>query len=93
MTTILEAKNLTKIYPMGDAQIVALNDVSFSVEAGDFVAITGTSGSGKSTLMHLIGCLDTPTSGSYTIDGIESGNTSQDQRATIRNKKIGFIFQ
>ena len=93
MKTILEAKNLTKIYPMGDAQIVALNDVSFSFAAGDFVAITGTSGSGKSTLMHLIGCLDTPTSGSYTIDGIESGNASQDQRATIRNKKIGFIFQ
>lgn len=93
MKNILEAKNLTKNYTMGDAQIIALNNVSFSIEAGDFVAITGTSGSGKSTLMHLIGCLDTPTDGSCTIDGLETGKASRDQLATLRNKKIGFVFQ
>ena len=93
MKNILEAKNLTKNYPMGDTQIIALNNVSFSIEDGDFVAITGTSGSGKSTLMHLIGCLDTPTDGSCIIDGLESGIASRDQLATLRNKKIGFVFQ
>lgn len=93
MKTILEANKLTKTYIMGDSQLIALEEVSFSIDEGDFVAITGTSGSGKSTLMHLMGCLDTPTSGTYTIDGMNSSQASRDELAIIRNKKIGFVFQ
>jgi putative ABC transport system ATP-binding protein len=93
MKTILEATNLTKKYLMGDTELNALNNVSFSIDEGDFVAITGTSGSGKSTLMHLIGCLDTPTSGTFMIDGLDSSKASRDELAIIRNKKIGFVFQ
>lgn len=93
MKTILEANNLTRTYIMGDSSLVALKEVSFSIDQGDFVAITGTSGSGKSTLMHLIGCLDRPTAGTYVIDGMDSSTASRDELAVIRNKKIGFVFQ
>jgi len=92
MATI-EAKNLVKTYKMGDTKVFALKDVNLEIETGEFVAITGSSGSGKSTLMHLLGCLDTPTSGDYFIDSKNIANMSKNELAKIRNKKIGFVFQ
>lgn len=89
----LEAKNLVKIFTMGETSVTALKDVSISIEAGEFVAITGQSGSGKSTLMNLLGCLDVPTSGEYFIDGENVAHMRRDQLATVRNQKIGFVFQ
>ncbi len=90
---LLEAKNLVKKYIMGEAEVVALKGIDLSIDAGEFVAITGYSGSGKSTLMHLLGCLDTPTSGTYLIDGINVSHATRDELAHIRNQKIGFVFQ
>lgn len=90
---LLEAKNLVKRYIMGDSDVFALKGVNLAVNAGDFVAITGQSGSGKSTLMHVLGCLDTPTSGNYVLDGIDVSQASTDDLACVRNQKIGFIFQ
>jgi putative ABC transport system ATP-binding protein len=89
----IEIKNLIKIFHMGETKVAALNDVSLDVTKGEFVAIIGPSGSGKSTLMNLIGCLDTPTSGEYLIDGENVAHMERDDLAKIRNKKIGFIFQ
>jgi putative ABC transport system ATP-binding protein len=89
----IEAKNIVKIYQMGDTKLAALNGASVSIDRGEFVAITGQSGSGKSTLMHLIGCLDKPTEGEFFIDGINTCNANSDELARIRNKKIGFVFQ
>ena len=90
---IIQTKNLTKIYKTGVVETVALLDVSFQINEGEFVAIMGPSGSGKSTLMHILGALDKPTSGEYVLDGERVEKLSDDKLAEIRNKKIGFIFQ
>jgi putative ABC transport system ATP-binding protein len=90
---IIEAKHLTKIYQMDSVETVAVDDVSFTINKGEFVAIMGPSGSGKSTLMHILGALDLPTSGTYVLDGENVENLTDDQLADIRNRKIGFIFQ
>lgn len=90
---MIDVSHLSKIYKMDTVQTVALDDVSFSIDKGEFVAIMGPSGSGKSTLMHILGALDTPTSGKYILDGENVGQLSKDQLAEIRNKKIGFVFQ
>ena len=89
----LYADNLKKTYIMGDNRLEALKGISFEVRSGEFIAITGTSGSGKSTLMHLLGCLDIPTSGDYFIDGENVATMNRNELAIIRNQKIGFIFQ
>lgn len=90
---LIECKNLTKIYINGDVETVALKSVSFGIEKGEFVAIIGPSGSGKSTLMHIIGALDTPTSGEYTLDGARVSELDDDELSKIRREKIGFVFQ
>jgi len=90
---IIEIKNLSKIYKTDVLETVALSNVSFEVQRGEFVAIMGPSGSGKSTLMHIIGALDKQTSGDYFLDGQNVANLNDDQLADIRNHKIGFIFQ
>lgn len=90
---IIIAKNLSKIYKTDVLETVALDDVSFQINEGEFVAIMGPSGSGKSTLMHILGALDKPTSGQYILDGKNVENLSDDELSEIRNKKIGFIFQ
>ncbi len=93
MAAVIEIKDIKKIYHMGDIQVPALDGVSLQVNLGEMVAITGPSGSGKSTLMNIIGCLDTPTSGTYILDGVNVSQMSDDEQANIRNKKIGFVFQ
>ena len=90
---MIECKGITKIYQNGEIETVALKDISFVIKTGEFVAIMGPSGSGKSTLMHIIGCLDTPTEGSYILGGHDVSKLSDDELADIRNKKIGFVFQ
>ncbi len=90
---LLQTKNVTKVYQLGDIKVRALRGVSLGVERGDFVAIMGPSGSGKSTLMHIMGALDTPTTGSYFLDGEDVSKLSDDQLSEIRNQKIGFVFQ
>lgn len=90
---IIEIKDMYKIYKMGDNEVRALNGVNLQIKPHEFVAIIGPSGSGKSTLMNMIGCLDTPTSGEYYIDGHEVSTLGEDEQASIRNKEIGFIFQ
>ncbi len=90
---MIQISNMSKIYRMGYNEVYALNNISIKIEKNEFVAIIGPSGSGKSTLMNMLGCLDTPTSGTYTLDGHEVSKLSDDELAEIRNKKIGFIFQ
>lgn len=91
--TILQVKNISKVYQMDGVSISALQDISLEIKKGEFVALVGPSGSGKSTLMHLIGALDTPTSGKILIDGKDISNLSETELAQIRNQKIGFVFQ
>ena len=90
---MIEVKNITKTYGTGDAAFQALKGVTFTINDGEFVAIMGPSGSGKSTLMHILGCLDTPTSGTYFLDGKDVSTMKDDQLADIRKDKVGFVFQ
>jgi putative ABC transport system ATP-binding protein len=90
---MIDCKNLTKIYRNGDVETAALNNVSFHISEGEFVSIIGPSGSGKSTLMHILGALDTPTSGEYFLDGREVSKLPDDELSNLRKNKIGFVFQ
>lgn len=90
---IITVKDISKIYHTGDIKTIALDKVSFTIDKGEFVAIMGPSGSGKSTMMHILGALDTPTSGSYVLNGQEVSTLDDDKLAEIRNQQIGFIFQ
>ena len=90
---LIEITNLTKVYGTGNVAVHALRGVNMTVEQGEFVAIMGSSGSGKSTLMNILGCLDRPTSGTYILDGEDVSRMSKNQLASVRNKKIGFVFQ
>lgn len=91
--SMIECRNVSKVYQIGDVETIALQGVSFSIADGEFVAIMGPSGSGKSTLMHILGALDTPTSGAYLLDGHDVSTLSEDELADIRKNKIGFVFQ
>src|SRR5688572_22713160 len=91
--TMIHVSELRKTYRMGDMEVHALQGVTFEIKRGEFVAIMGPSGSGKSTMMNVIGCLDIPSSGSYTIDGTEVAQLSEADLATIRARKLGFVFQ
>jgi putative ABC transport system ATP-binding protein len=91
--TLIETHKLAKLYDVGDEGIHALEDVSVKINKGEFVAIMGPSGSGKSTFMNIVGCLDQPTAGEYLLDGQKISGLSRDELATIRNQKIGFVFQ
>lgn len=90
---MIEVRDLIKIYRLGSVEVPALQGVSFRIERGEVVAIMGASGSGKSTLMNILGCLDLPTGGDYLLDGKSISGMSEDELATIRNQKIGFVFQ
>lgn len=91
--SLVEVKNMYKIYNPGENEVRAIDGISLTIEKGEFVAIIGQSGSGKSTLMNMLGLLDIPTSGTYLLDGIDTANMTDDELSEIRNKEIGFIFQ
>jgi putative ABC transport system ATP-binding protein len=93
MATVIAVRNLVKTYVVGEVEVKALRGVNLEVQKGEFLAVTGPSGSGKSTLMHIIGCLDRPSSGQYILDGQDVSTMSKDALAAVRNKKIGFVFQ
>jgi putative ABC transport system ATP-binding protein len=93
MDWVIEARDLKKTYKMGEIEVHALNGVSFTIARGEVVSIMGPSGSGKSTMMNTLGCLDRPTSGEYILDGEAVANMTDDQLASVRNRKVGFVFQ
>jgi len=93
MDWVIEARNLTKTYMMGEFEVQALRNVSINIERGEMVSIMGPSGSGKSTMMNTLGCLDRPTSGEYFLDGESVADMDDDQLASVRNRKVGFVFQ
>jgi putative ABC transport system ATP-binding protein len=93
MTKIIETSHISKRYVMGDEIIDALKDITISVNKGEYVAFMGPSGSGKSTLMNIVGCLDTPSTGSYILNGQDVSTMSENELAAVRNKEIGFVFQ
>ena len=93
MKKVIELQNIKRDFQVGEETVHALRGVSFTINEGEFVTIMGTSGSGKSTLLNTLGCLDTPTSGEYLLDGISVRTMSKPQRAVLRNRKIGFVFQ
>jgi len=93
MPPVISVRNLVKTYVVGEVEVRALRGVDLEVQAGEFLAVTGPSGSGKSTFMHIIGCLDRPTSGQYFLDGKDVSRMSKDALADVRNTKIGFVFQ
>jgi putative ABC transport system ATP-binding protein len=90
---VIDLVGISKLYQLGGVEYPALSDVSLSIKRNDFLALTGASGSGKSTMMNIIGCLDSPTSGRYTLDGEEVAGLDEEQLASVRNRKIGFVFQ
>ena len=90
---VIEIHDLTKVYTMGEVEVRALDGITIDVNEGELLAVMGPSGSGKSTLMNILGCLDRPTAGTYKLDGIDVSTLDRDERAVIRNAKIGFVFQ
>ena len=93
MSQVIKLRNITRDFPLGQEVVKVLKGIDLDIDKGDYVALMGPSGSGKSTLMNLLGCLDTPTSGTYLLNGKDVSNMTQDELAEIRNKEIGFVFQ